>query len=296
MFPDLRKNVFIHRGIDMAGDYALPEKAMTAAPRRFEKFLKAFIFLALFALGGQLIWLMGVSPFRPFSRIDILGNGELDRTEILAMAGINGDSSYFSTDERAVEKTLMGLYTIQSAKVFKHFPDRLQIILEGRQAVASALVYQGDRTVPVFFDSQGVVFKIGRDKRDELHQPDLHQQDLLALPIISGLIIEEPFPGMRLPAAFLSLFRELEKIQSSAPELLTAVSELRINPKSYEGFDLVLYPVHKKVKVRLSELNEDLLRYTLLLVDVLAAKEGGQGSLDFRGGIASYIPKEASSE
>jgi cell division protein FtsQ len=46
----------------------------------------------------------------------------------------------------------------------------------------------------------------------------------------------------------------------------------------------------------LPELNEDLLRYTLLLVDVLASKESGIESLDFRSGIASYIPKEASSE
>jgi hypothetical protein len=48
--------------------------------------------------------------------------------------------------------------------------------------------------------------------------------------------------------------------------------------------------------VRIQELNEETLRYTLLMVDVLSQNESGIDSLDFRSGIASYIPKEASSE
>jgi hypothetical protein len=51
--------------------------------------------------------------------------------------------------------------------------------------------------------------------------------------------------------------------------------------------------MHKKIKVRLSELNEDLLRYTLLMVDVLSLNEQGVDSFDFRSGIASYKPLEA---
>ena len=270
----------------MAGDYILPEDTVVAAPRRFEKFLKTFIVLAVLGLGAELIWLMGITPFRPLSRIDISGCDGIAREEVITAAGITASSSYFSIDTQTIEKALMGLCTFHSARVFKHFPDRLQIVLESRRAVASTLVSINGKTVPVFFDSQGVVFKIGGDEKDETLS---HQ-----LPVISGLFIEDPVPGMRLPAMFISFFKQLEKIENAAPELLTAVSELRISPKLYDGFDLILYPVHKRIKVHISELNEDLLRYTLLMVDVLASKEPGIESLDFRSGIASYKPLEVS--
>ena len=285
----------------MAGDYVFPEDTVSAAPTRFEKFLRLFIVAAVLCLGGELVWLLGITPFRPFSKIDVSGCDEIEREEILAKAGITKDSSYLSTNERAVEKALGSLAFLDSVQVFKHFPDRLEIVLENRQAVGSILANLDGRTVPVLFDSQGVVFQIGGEaKLQDSTGPALPSARddafLQPLPVISGLVVENPVPGMRLPAMFIPLFKELEKIETSAPELLAAVSELRINRKSYEGFDLVLYPVHKKIKVRLSELNEDLLRYTLLMVDVLAAKEPGTDTLDFRSGIASYIPKEASSE
>ena len=275
----------------MDREYALAEETMTDSPDRFGKFLKVFVIIAVLFLAGELVWLLGVTPFRAFSGIEISG-GEIPRDVILAKAGLNKGASYFSTNARVIERALGELSTVENVRVIKHFPDRLQIIIEGRRAVAAALAgYGGNagaKTVPVLFDSQGVIFQIGGTGNDNALP--------LWLPVISGLVIADPFPGMRLPSFFIPLFRELEKIQISAPELLAAVSELRINPKTNNSFDLILYPVHKKIKVRLSELNEDLLRYTLLMVDVLAANDPEIDSLDFRAGIASYIPKEVSSE
>jgi len=272
----------------MAGDYVYSEEIAAAAPSRFEKFLKLFIVLAVLGLAGELIWLLGITPFRPFSGIEISGYDGIAREEILAGAGISPDSSYFSINAVKAEKALMGFSALESAKVLKYFPDKLKIILESRKPAAYALTSLNDKTVPVLFDNRGVIFQIGGNENDE--------QLLCMLPVISGLIIEDPFPGMMLPAMFVPLFQELEKIGLSSPELFQAVSEIRINRKSSDSFDLMLYPAHKKIKVRLSELNEDLLRYTLLMVDVLASKENGIDSLDFRSGIASYKPLEVSSE
>ena len=269
----------------MAADYVLPDSVPST---RFERSLKAFITVSVLFLAGVLIWLLGIAPFRSFSEIDVSAYDGMSKEEILAKAGITNDSSYFSTNTQAAEKALMGLVCFESVRVFKHFPDRLQIVIEGRRAVASALASLDGKAVPVLFDSQGIIFQVGSDEKDS-SLPSM-------LPLISGLVIEDPFPGMKLPAIFIPLFKELEKIEISAPELLAAVSELRICPRSFDGFDLILYPVHKRVKVHLSEVNEDLLRYTLLMVDILASKEPGIESLDFRSGIASYVPKEASSE
>jgi cell division protein FtsQ len=142
------------------------------------------------------------------------------------------------------------------------------------------------QTVPALIDSQGVIFEIGGTSASFSG----------ALPIISGLDMEGAFPGMRLPPMYIPFFRELEKLTESAPELLGTISEISISRKPFDGYDLVLYPVHNKINVRLSELNEDMLRYTLLMVDVLSSNGSGISSFDFRSGIASYIPKEVSSE
>ena len=270
----------------MAGDYILNEEAASSAPGRLEKFLKILIVIAFLVLGGKMIWLVGITPFRPFSRIDVAGYTGIAREQILAVAGVTGMSSYFSTDVRAMEIALMNSFpTIQSARVFRRFPDRLLITLEGRRAVATAFASFGGRTLPVFFDSQGVIFRIGGEA-----------ESVPLLPVVSGIIIENPVPGTRLPVMFSPFFRQLERIGTIAPELLAAVSEIRINIKPFDGFDLILYPVHSRVRVRINELNEDTLRYTLLMVDVLASREPGIESIDFRSSIASYTLREAASE
>jgi len=259
----------------MAGDYVLD----TDAPSGFERFIKIFIVIAAICLGAELVWLLGVSPFRPFTKIDITGIDGIDRAKVLSIAGISDTSSYFSTDTAVIENALMGISVIESAKVFKFFPGRISIILEGRKPVAFALAGTENGTVPVVFDSQGVIYEIGGK-----NLPDYY-------PVISGLVIDNPVPGMRIPVLFVPFLKELEKIEMSAPELLSAVSEFRLNRKLFDGFDLILYPVHKRIKVIMSELNEDLLRYALLMVDVLSSRESGIDTLDFRSGnIASYIP------
>ena len=298
----------------MAGEYMNPdytpkESANTrTVSGRFEKILKVFIFLAALLLAAELIWILGVSPFKALARIDItgldgIGSGRISREELYTMAGISPGTSYFSVNARNMERALMNYSFFESVRVYKHFPDRIHIILEGRRAVATAFAQINGITVPVLLDSQGVIFEIGHSGSNGAY----------SLPVLSGLVIEDPFLGMRLQddpfmgtrieAILIPLFRELEQINFSAPELLAAVSEISIDLRAWDGYDLVIYPLHRRIRVQLSELNEDILRYTLLMVDVLASdvhgfREGEINSLDFRSGIASFIPRprEASFE
>ncbi|MCL2093261.1 MAG: FtsQ-type POTRA domain-containing protein [Treponema sp.] len=263
-------------------------EAEAEAPKaiRSKKLLKWLIIVAVLFLAAELVWLFGISPFRPFSRIEITGYEGIERAEIIARSGLQRNSSYVSTDPAAIEQALMGFSSLESVRVIKSFPDRLSIDLQGRRPVAFTLAFLDSRTVPVFFDSQGVIFQIGQDSKNLFLQQ--------RLPAISGLVIENPYLGMQLPLVFEPLLWELEKITLSAPELISAISEFRINRRPYDGFDLILYLMHSQIRVRLSELNEDLLRYTLLMVDVLASAEEGIHTLDFRSGIASYVPQGGS--
>ena len=268
----------------MTDDLYFAEEAAPTAPARSEKLFRIFIIIAIVCLGIMLIWLFGISPFRPFASINITSYDEIARERVLFLAGITSSSSFFSTNAQNVERSLMSISSVESVQVSKRFPDRLNIVLENRRPVATALATVGGVTVPVIFDSQGVVFQIGRDEITPVG----------ILPIVSGLVIEDPFLGMRLPPQFIPFFRELERIDISSPGLLEAISEIRIDLRPFNSYDLILYPVHRRIKVRLSELNEDMLRYSLLMVDVLASREDEIDIIDFRSGIASYIPKEAS--
>jgi cell division protein FtsQ len=275
----------------MAGDYIFSDdlvRAPETVPSRTEKILKWIVLVISLVLAAELVWLLGVTPFMPFARIDIstdISGGAPDREAVLAGGGISPRSSFVSLNIRETERALKALPMIEDAKVFKRFPDRLEIILEGRRAAAVSLANLDGGIVPVLYDRKGVIFQIGFNNNEE------ESRTAESLPVVSGLVIEQPFPGMRLPAMFTPFLESLEEIELSSPELLAAVSEIRINRKSFDGFDLILYPVHNRISVRLSELNGELLRYTLLMVDALASEGSGIKTIDFRSGIASYTLK-----
>ena len=246
------------------------------------KFFRWFIVIGSIALGIELIWFLGVTPFKPFSRIDVYGFSWYDQNSLLAFAGLTQDSSYIFTNAKETEERIASLPQIESVRVFKRFPDRLEINLSARKAAAFAFAESGGKTIPVVLDRQGVIFQIGNTGQTDAYSD---------FPVLSGLAIEQPALGMRLPAKFFPLLEELDAIRINAPELLSAVSEICVDKKSPEGFDITLYLLNHKIKIRLSDLNEELLRYSLLVADVLAVREPDIDLIDFRGAIASYYPK-----
>jgi cell division protein FtsQ len=269
----------------MAEEYSYPSGVEAAA--KSGKVMKLFFFVTIICLAIELVWLLGIGPFRPFSRLEIIGAENITKEEILARAGFTADLSFISADVNAMEEALAGIVSVESARVFKHLPGRLQIIIEERHPVASAFVNLDGRTVPVLIDSQGVVYQIGGAVKNEFLSG--------VLPVISGLDIKAPYLGEKLPGMYIPLLEDIERLKDSKPNLLKLISEIKINQKSFGNFDLILYPIHKKIKVRLNDLNEDRLQFNLLLIDLLS-DESGIESFDSRSGIASYIPKEASPE
>jgi cell division protein FtsQ len=251
---------------------------------KMDRRLKGILIALIIILAGELIWVLVITPCMPLSVIEIVGIPELDRGLVLTQAGIGVHTSYMTVDARGAELALGGMYQVESARVIKQFPDTVKITLEPRKAVAMVLTPINGRIEPIFFDKYGVLIKIGND-----------EGNLVTLPLISGLIFEQTYLGMRLPALFQHFLFDLSRLNSSAPELLGTISEIRVNRKPYNGFDLILYPVHYPIKVRVgNELTQDTLRYALLLIDVFIKQGVAVEEVDFRTGAASYITKEAS--
>ncbi|MDR2158519.1 MAG: FtsQ-type POTRA domain-containing protein [Treponema sp.] len=266
----------------MSGDFIYSEDLIPRRPAVFTGAGRRLLIIAAAVLAAEMIWLFVITPCMPLSTVEVETFEGLDRGTVLSLAGISERSSWFIVDPRKMERALEEYYLIDSAKVVKRFPDRLQIFLEPRTAVALSLARVQDRIVPVYFDKEGVIFRIGGDGAGS------------AVPILSGLVFDQPVPGMRLPPVFLPLLEDIDRIGRGAPELLNAVSEIRINRRPFDGFDLYLYPVHSPLKVRLeSGISEDILRYMMLMVDVLGAGNSEIDEIDFRTGVASYAVKEA---
>ena len=270
-------------------NYSIAEECreVRSSPR-MDKWFKRLIFVVTGILGAELIWIFGITPLLPLSTVEVSGISGIDRSEILSRAGISLHSSYMTVNPEAAETALEELYQVESAQVIKYYPDTVRIILEPRRLAALSLCVVEGKLLPVFFDKHGVAVKIGRDVRELPQTP--------ALPIISGLPLEEARLGTRLSPVFAPFLAQLEAINTAAPELLAPISEIRINRKTYDGFDLILYPVNNTIKFRLeSNLNEDMLRYMILMIDVFKTTGVDADVVDLRTGTASYVIKGATS-
>jgi len=263
-------------------NYCADYEEITSAKRpvnKLEKGIKRLLLIAGIFFASQMIWLFGVSPFIPFSTIEVHGIEGFQRNEILSISGINEDSSFFSTNAKKIQKVLSGHLLVESAVVMKRFPDKISIFLTPREAAAITLANTVTGQMPLYIDRKGVFFKTG----------DL--QGMPPLPVISG--IENPQLNMRLPDALVPLTGSIYQMASNAPELLSVISEIRIERKAWDGYDLVLFPVHSSIRVRVeNNLTEDVLRYMLLILNVFEGESRKPKEIDFRSGIASYTVKE----
>jgi cell division protein FtsQ len=259
------------------------ENVKAKSSKKIEKGLKRLLIIAGIIFAAELIWLFGISPFIPFSTVDVRSFSGLEKEEVLRLAGINESSSFISTNVRQAQEKLSSHLLVESALVSKRFPDKISIFLIPRQAAAVTLVSIDSRQVPLYVDRQGVFFKIGEEDSAQT----------AALPVLSG--IEYPYLNMRLPPSLVSLVRSISAIAESSPELLAAISEIRIERKPWEGYDLVLFPVHSSIKVRIeNNLSEEILKYTLLMLNVFEFSSPKPEEIDFRSGMGSYKIKEQS--
>ena len=254
-----------------------------ASSGKIEKNLKRLLIIAAIVLGAELIWLFGISPCIPLSTLEVKGFPEFDGDAVLEYAGINSKTSFISVNVKDIEKIIASHPLVESVKIVKRYPDRLSLYLQPRKAVALSMAAIDGRPVPVYFDKHGVVFRIGSWQ-------DTAQFDL---PVVSGIVITDVQPGLLLPSALKPFLAELALIEEQTPVLLEAISEIKINRKSFNDYDLTLYPRHNPVRVRLGKnINEEILKYVLVMLNVFETQSALPQEIDFRSIISPYSVKE----
>jgi len=202
------------------------------------------------------------------------------RTDVLEFAGMNSGATYISVNAAAAERLLSSHHMVESARVVKHFPDRLSIFLEPRKAVAVSLIKSNGRTLPVYIDRNGVILEIGADT-GSMPSP--------LMPVVSGVIESNSqlWQGMPLSDSVLPLFSRIGAINDENPIIWQAISEIKIEPKSNGLFDLILYPVNGSIRLRMgSNITIDSISTALLMHEVcLEFGNSIPDEIDVRSGI-----------
>jgi len=232
--------------------------------------------LALF-LAAELAFFLVVVPMTSRVRLNIQGAPSIGYDELCSLAGISGTERWFSFDTAAVASRLMANPLFEAVSVEKSFPDRVLVTVTERVAVAVTFGTINGRTVPMEIDRTGVAFRIGQGCAQS------------NLPVLTGLTFENPVAGMRLNAQLKPLLEQVKALSDTNPALLSLVSEIKIEQKTFGGYDLVIYPVHTPVRVRTDKaLNEASLQYMMLVLDVVKDISLDVDEIDIRAGTVAY--------
>ena len=113
--------------------------------------------------------------------------------------------------------------------------------------------------------------------------------DVNEVPIISGLPVEYMSQGMRIPQKYRPLIEQITKISQLPQKYFASISEICVLPKEYGNYELALIPAQSRVKVLTDRaLNEDALKYMMVVLDVVNQLGSDVSEVDLRYGSVSY--------
>ena len=241
--------------------------------------------LALILTGGVAFYLAAtliVMPSLRISRLTVQADFSIERSTLLAMAGLEGDETFFSFDPEAVEQRLEEHYLIRDANVTKSFPNQATIAITRRRPLFS--VVHGDPAEGMrlgLVDEEGVLFSLPNGGA--------------AVPVLSGVVFDSFNYGLELPDLIKPFLHDIHDLKMESPELFSLFSEFEVVPVRGGSFDIRLYPRAYSVPVLIDgSLDRELCTYILLVLDALE-REGLTGAieeLDFRAGEIVYRLKE----
>ena len=248
------------------------------------RILKGSLFLIISALIFELVFYFVILPSISNARIMLnLNASSLTEREVVAMMKLNKDAKWINVDARKIEARLMDNALLEKASVSKRFPDKLLVDIVERQPVAVSFANIKGKVIPLEIDKEGVVFRIGWNEKVPL------------LTIISGLNFQNPKVGMKLSYKLVSLFNRLDAISKTNPILLSSISEIKIREKKFGDYDLIMYPIHTKVKVFTNkDFTDKTLNRMMLVLDIIHGEKVARELeyIDIRGTNVVYRWKE----
>ncbi|MCQ2594654.1 MAG: FtsQ-type POTRA domain-containing protein [Treponemataceae bacterium] len=218
-----------------------------------------------------------IIPCTASVQVRFSGLTQFSPEEIIKMNGINVRQTWINFDVNDISAKLSKSPLFESVEVSKTFPDQVLITVKERKTAAIAIASLNGHSVALQIDKNGYVYRVdGAIPNGNI-------------PIISGLNFDNPRPGVRINSKLRPLLNQIGTILENRPEYFSAISEICISPKDYGEYDLILYPMHSKIKVLADkELNEEALQYMMIVLDVIGRIEPDVSEVDLRYGAVSY--------
>ena len=245
------------------------------------KLIKVIFCVLCFALLCELVIYKYVMPSFSSPKVTVTGQKEYTAEEIARLLLPMNSTNWFDFDVEQAVALLSSEAGIEHVSVEKKFPDKIYVNVEEREPVAVTFVMENGRTSPVQIDKNGVLFPGKKaPSADEV------------LPIVSGLPVEYMSKGMRIPAKYRPLIDQISKISEMPQHYFASLSEICVLPKDSGNYELALIPSQSKVKVLTDRaLNEDALKYMLVVLDVVNQIGTDVAAVDLRYGSVSYITR-----
>jgi len=245
----------------VAGERFVTSERDPARERRAQRALLFVIVLLLLVISGQIVYHLVVAPQLSISQITVHSEVGIREEELLRAAHVQVGMLFFQADPQAIAARLESFAEVRTAGVERVFPDKLIITVRRRMPLAAAVVATNNGSRTVLFDDAGVVFQVGADATGA------------ALPVVSGLRFPEARVGLELPSLVVEFLRQLRSLQLNDPELYALFSEFRIVPRNDYSYEVVLYPMHFPVPVRIgAEINAEMVQYVMMMLDVLRSE------------------------
>lgn len=214
--------------------------------------------------------------------VSVTGQDSYAAEEIVEFLRPMNAQNWFDFNVEQAVSILASVSGIDSVSVKKTFPNKIYIHIEEREPVALTFLTVNDRSVAVQIDENGVLFQEKGDGAGTSAD----------IPILSGFPVEHMSEGMRIPSKYRALIEQIADIRRKPQKYFAAVSEICVVPKEYGNYELVLIPAKSKIRVLTDRtLNEDSLKYMMVVLDVVNSMEPNVSEIDLRYGSVSYRKK-----
>lgn len=246
------------------------------------KVIKILFCVLCLLLIGELVVYKYVMPCFSSPKVTVSGQTAYSAEEIARMLLPMESSNWLDFDVNQAVAIISSEAGIEHVAVEKRFPDKILINLEERKPVAVTLVVENGKTSAMQIDKNGVLFPGRMNAISDTNE----------VPIVSGLPVEYMSKGMRIPSKYRPLIDQITKISDLPQKYFASISEICVLPKEYGNYELALIPSQSKVKVLTDRaLNEDALKYMMIVLDVVNQIGTDVSEVDLRYGSVSYRKK-----
>lgn len=243
------------------------------------KVLKVVFFILCILLVGELVAYKYVMPLFASPKVSVSGQKAFTAEEIAAKLLPMNSTSWLDFNVDEATSLLSAEPAIENVIIEKKFPDKISIEITERKPVAVTFLVENGICSPVQIDRNCAIFV-------ERTESVLSNNKL---PIISGIPVEYMAGGRRINAKYRPLIDQISRISSLPQNYFASISEICVIPKESGNYELALIPSQSKIKVLTDRsLNEESIKYMMLVLDVVKELETDVSEIDMRYGSVSF--------